>query len=163
MAQICRFFSEPDNENGFLSNSFMKSFTLNIDGNVIEFSSVKQAKEYGKAYLFQDYDIIPEIIATNNPNNLKELGRRVKNFNENIWKQHRYDIVYQAVKAKFFQNTELRVLLQNTHNDILAYASQSDKIWGIGLLQNDVMAQNPENWNGLNLLGKILERVREQL
>ena len=163
MAQNCRFFSEPDNENGFLSNCFMKSFTLNIKGDVIEFSSVKQAKEYGKACLFEDYDIIPEIIATNNPNNLKELGRRVKNFNENIWKQHRYDIVYQAVKAKFFQNTELRVLLQNTHNDILVYASQSDKIWGIGLLQNDVMVQNPENWNGLNLLGKILERVREQL
>lgn len=141
----------------------MKSFTLNIDGDVIEFSNVEQAKVYGKAHLFQDYDIIPEIIATNNPNNLKELGRRVKNFNETIWKQHRYDIVYQAVKAKFFQNTELRVLLQNTHNDILVYASPSDKIWGIGLLQYDVIAQNPENWNGLNLLGKILERVREQL
>ena len=161
MAQNCRFFSDPDNENGFLSNNFMKSFTLN--GDVIEFSSVKQAKEYSKARLFQDYDIIPEIIATYNPNNLKELGRRIKNFNENIWKQHRYDIVYQAVKAKFFQNTELRVLLQNTHNDILVYASPLDKIWGIGLLQNDVMVQNPENWNGLNLLGKILERVREQL
>ena len=65
--------------------------------------------------------------------------------------------------AKFRQHTDLRVLLQNTGNDIIANASPYDKIWGIGLSENNIMVQNQDNWIGLNLLGKILQRVRNHI
>lgn len=42
-------------------------------------------------------------------------------------------------------------------------ASPSDKIWGIGLSQNDPRASDRSKWRGTNWLGEILTEVREEL
>lgn len=36
-----------------------------------------------------------------------------------------------------------------------------DRIWGIGLAQDDEKTNNPNLWRGLNLLGFALMRVRD--
>jgi predicted NAD-dependent protein-ADP-ribosyltransferase YbiA (DUF1768 family) len=46
---------------------------------------------------------------------------------------------------------------------ILVEASPYDKIWGIGMLQSDPNATDHTKWKGLNLLGYILTRVRDDL
>ena len=38
-----------------------------------------------------------------------------------------------------------------------------DKIWGIGLAEDDPRAWNKKSWNGKNLLGEVLTRVRNKL
>ena len=53
--------------------------------------------------------------------------------------------------------------LKNTNNRILVEASPVDKIWGIGIAQNDKNAQIPYYWNGLNLLGYALMETRDLL
>lgn len=42
-------------------------------------------------------------------------------------------------------------------------ASPYDKIWGIGLSESDPRAQNPQQWQGENWLGQVLETVRKSL
>ena len=38
-----------------------------------------------------------------------------------------------------------------------------DRIWGIGLDEEDTRAWNKKTWMGQNLLGEILTRVRDKL
>ena len=46
---------------------------------------------------------------------------------------------------------------------VLVEASPVDRIWGIGLAADDVRAQKPGQWRGLNLLGFALMEVRREL
>jgi len=65
--------------------------------------------------------------------------------------------------AKFSQNPQLKAFLLGTGSRILVEASPVDKIWGIGLAQDNPAAENPKQWKGLNLLGFALMEVRQQL
>jgi len=57
----------------------------------------------------------------------------------------------------------LRAFLCSTQGLFIAEASPHDAIWGIGLSADDPRAQDVENWPGLNLLGKALVQVRNEL
>ncbi len=69
----------------------------------------------------------------------------------------------QANFAKFSQHPELKNFLLATKDHILVEASPVDKIWGIGMAQDHLHTQDPSQWQGLNLLGFALMRVRDQL
>jgi hypothetical protein len=71
--------------------------------------------------------------------------------------------VVNANLAKFSQNSELKEFLLNTGNRVLVEASPVDKIWGVGLAQDNSASENPNTWKGLNLLGFALMEVSEQL
>ena len=43
------------------------------------------------------------------------------------------------------------------------FASPTDRIWGIGLTEDDPRAWNKKSWRGRNLLGEVLTRVRDRL
>jgi len=115
-----------------------------------------------KALLFQDYDTAAAILRETSPRQMKKLGRAVKGFKDKVWKQHRETIVYRNSIAKFTQNDHLREALLKT-NGMLVEASPSDAIWGIGLHEDDAKRMPPSKWPGLNLLGKSLTRVRNEL
>ena len=46
---------------------------------------------------------------------------------------------------------------------VLVEASPVDSIRGIGLAADNARAENPRQWNGLNLLGFALMEVRDRL
>lgn len=129
--------------------------------NQIVFSNAEQAMMYYKAKLFKDEHSAKLILETTDPSTIKRLGRQVKNFNESTWKSHRERIVTQINLAKFSQNPSLQTALLSTGDKILVEASPYDKIWGIGYAKKDAMS-NVDKW-GLNLLGKCLMKVRQQL
>jgi ribA/ribD-fused uncharacterized protein len=116
-----------------------------------------------KARLFGDEEVRAKIIATKDPSVAKKLGRAVSNFEESIWREHRYQIVCRASLLKFGQNPELRRYLLSTGSAILVEASPKDAIWGIGLGAKDPKATQPAAWPGLNLLGFALMDARETL
>jgi ribA/ribD-fused uncharacterized protein len=115
-----------------------------------------------KAALFGDQDIRAQVLTAPTPNAAKALGRNMRGFNEHDWLQHRYAIVVRANQAKFSQNPELNAFLKGTGSRIIVEASPVDSIWGIGLAQDHVNANNPNLWQGLNLLGFALMQVRDE-
>jgi hypothetical protein len=116
-----------------------------------------------KARLFADDATFSQIMAYSHPNEAKQLGRMVKNFDAQVWENHRFDIVEQGNLAKFSQNPALKAFLLATGHRVLVEASPADNIWGIGLAQDHTHAQQPHHWRGLNLLGFALMAVRETL
>jgi ribA/ribD-fused uncharacterized protein len=116
-----------------------------------------------KARLFSDEGSRANIIDAESPKAAKQLGREVKNFDEEIWQKHRLALVIEGNHAKFSQNLELAKFLLGTGHDVLVEASPVDRVWGIGLAASDDRATNPAQWRGLNLLGFALMEVRARL
>jgi ribA/ribD-fused uncharacterized protein len=113
-----------------------------------------------KAAMFDDEAARVEVLSVPNPVAAKAAGRKVKGFDEAVWVQRRFEIVVRANEAKFSQNPELGRFLMGTGSRVLVEASPVDRIWGIGLAQDDDRANNPSLWQGLNLLGFALTKVR---
>ncbi len=152
-------FHKPEDENGFLSNWYPSSFEL--EG--IKFTSSEQYIMYHKATLFHDDQIVEAILATSDPAEEQDLGRKVKNYDDSIWNGHKQIITYRALLAKFDQNPDLLAKLVDTGDAILAESSYSDKVWGTGRSIIDDRCLDPKQWDGQNLLGYTLMEVRDQL
>jgi ribA/ribD-fused uncharacterized protein len=116
-----------------------------------------------KAQLFGDEQTADRILAAPTPRAAKELGRSVRNFDEAQWTEHRVSIVFDGNLAKFSQNPALASFLLGTKDRVLVEASPVDRVWGVGLSEDDRNIKDPERWRGLNLLGFALMRVRERL
>lgn len=57
---------------------------------------------------------------------VKSLGRQVKNYNEQIWDEKRFELVKRGVKQKFKQNKHLFDKLMNTQNTLITECSPFD-------------------------------------
>ncbi len=154
---IC--FHNPDEANGYLSNWYLSNFCV---GN-IRYSSMEQYMMYQKALLFDDTEIAGQILGTDDVGKIKALGRSVRNYEDVIWNGMRQLIVYQGLVEKFRQNAELKEKLLNTQGRILAECAVQDRIWGIGLSMKDERRFDMDKWQGQNLLGFSLMRVRTML
>lgn len=124
---------------------------------------VEQYMMYKKAELMGDDDIAAKIMILDEPKEIKQHGRKVKNFDNELWEKHCQEIVEKGNMAKFSQNIALKEKLISTYPKILVESCPKDKIWGIGLSQDDERAWNESTWQGENLLGKILVKVRKRL
>lgn len=131
--------------------------------NGIEYCTAEQFMMAEKARLFDDENVCREILGTKNPREQKALGRKVHNFDAVIWDQYKFSIVYLGNYAKFTQSPELKKQLLETGNSTMVEASPYDKIWGIGLAEEDSRAMNRDEWQGENLLGKVLDAVRARI
>ena len=152
-------FHNPDEINGYLSNWYLSDFTVHG----IKYSSIEQYMMYQKAICFNDKEIAEKILQTDNVGKIKALGREVKNYNDTVWNGLRQVTVYDGLLEKFRQNDELRAKLLSTNADMLAECAVTDKIWGIGLSMKDEQRFDMRKWQGQNLLGFTLMRVREVL
>ena len=116
-----------------------------------------------KALLFDDQASFDKILVAKTPAKAKNLGRKVQNFDLELWKKKCFDVVTAGNVHKFGQDPDLKTFLLNTQDRVLVEASPLDPIWGIGLAANDPKAQDPEQWEGLNLLGFALMAARDVL
>ena len=129
-----------------------------------EFFCAEQEFAYRKACLFNDEKTAEMILGATSPKQCKILGRKVINFDEEVWHKVRYDVMYNACKSKFTQN-------EFAHKELMSYPGKTfvaadpydeDGIWGIGLAENNPKAFNEETWEGQNLLGKVLTQIRDE-
>jgi len=127
----------------------------------VQVNCAEQAMMVHKAALFGDYDAIKGILSTTNANNQKKIGRRVKNFDQKIWDEKKFEIVTKINIEKFSQNEDLKKLLLDTKNKTLVEAAPWDKIWGIGMDIDHPYILEESQWKGSNLLGKALMQTRE--
>lgn len=124
------------------------------------FRSAEQAMMHGKAMLFGDQDMADRILAAKTPFQAKSLGSKVRGFSEEVWARHRFRVVVEANLPKFARIESLGRFLDSTGDAVLAEASPTDPVWGIGLDQFDASAERPDRWPGANLLGFALMEVR---
>ena len=116
-----------------------------------------------KARLFKDYETLEEILSAENQKEIKDLGRKIKNFNEELWNREKYEIVKSGNLAKFSQDENLKEFLLSTGDKIIVEASPYDSIWGIGMGAKDENIEDATAWKGENLLGFALMEVRDLL
>jgi len=143
------------------SNWYPATYTL--DG--IEFNCSEQGVMWAKAKLFGD-ETVAEQILNCNPNQqkkMKDLGRKVSNFDQKKWDEHKVNIYKNHNRAKYTQNNTLKHFLLSTGNKTLVEASPYDRIWGIGLTEENAKKRNPNTWPGQNLLGKLLTEIKNEL
>jgi ribA/ribD-fused uncharacterized protein len=129
----------------------------------VRYVCAEQYMMYGKARLFGDEEVGQRILEAGTPREHKALGRQVRGFDGKVWERERERIVYEGSYAKFTQSTELLEALLATAGTELVEASPYDRIWGVGLSESDPRIQDPAQWRGLNLLGQVLTRLREEL
>lgn len=113
-----------------------------------------------KAIQFNDMDILNKLKTAHNPARAKELGRKIKNYDDAIWNEVRYDRMKEVLIAKF-SDPALKKQLKDTGKRILVEASPMDKIWGIGMDENHPQVEDISKWKGQNLLGQVLMDIRD--
>ncbi|UZS00009.1 NADAR family protein [Chondrinema litorale] len=147
-----------------VSSSFSTFYRSSFIAENKEFNSVVQYIMYKKAGLFLDKSLQMQIIKTSDPQKAYKMGRRISNYNRITW--HNMGLGNQlrfSNKQKFKQNKELKQLLFGTKGKTIVLSDPRDKLWGIGLSENDARGQTRETWNGKNLFGDILTRLRIEL
>jgi ribA/ribD-fused uncharacterized protein len=129
----------------------------------VTFNCAEQAMMYRKADTFADEDAKVAVMAEKDPRGQKAIGRTIKGYDNDTWDQVKYNIVLRNNLLKFTQNPSLKELLILTDGYELVEASPYDKIWGVGLGEDDKMILDKDKWCGENLLGKAIVEVRERL
>jgi len=134
-----------------------------VDPDGVKYNCCEQYMMYKKALLFNDVDIANEIKLEPSPLRQKELGRKIKGFDPEIWDNNKLGIVWYGNFLKFSQHSDLKERLLLTGDRILAEASPIDLIWGVGLKSFDDNILDIKNWKGKNLLGEVLMSIRDIL
>lgn len=142
-----------------LSNWYIADFQVKN----LRFNCVEQFMMFCKAKLFGDEAAAAKILAAPHPKAQKAIGRTVAGYDEATWVERRSRIVALGCYAKFSQNPALKEALLETGESLLVEASPWDRIWGVGLGENDPRILDQSQWQGLNLLGQALSEVRSRL
>ena len=87
------------------------------------------------------------------PLDAKRMGRVVKLRPD--WEDVKYEIMLDALRAKFGNNAKLKEILLSTGDALIYEDSPTDKVWGTG--------EKGGVGTGQNLLGKALMQVRQEL
>ncbi len=157
------FWGHTPNKDGSIGKTCFSQWWLEgfeVDGDI--YRSAEHWMMVGKAKLF-DPDMVSTILEAQSPAEAKKLGRKVRNFNPEIWGEKKFEIVKQGNIHKFSQNEELKEFLLNTGDRVLVEASPYDRIWGIGMSQSNDKSKHPPQWRGQNLLGFALMEARDFL
>lgn len=102
------------------------------------------------------------------PTHARRLARSVLGYDAALWDAERAEVALVGSLAKFAADPALAAALVATASGpagprALVGASPRDREWGVGLSMNDPGVEDPEAWRGDNMLGEVLERVREVL
>lgn len=144
---------------GCFSNFFPCSF--NLEGK--HWTTSEKYFMWKKAMTFGDAEIADEILKHDEPRKIKKLGRQVKNFTTDVWNKVKVDIMYAGVNAKFTQCAECNECIKRFKEQKFVEGNPDDTIWGVGIHYQDKNVFDESKWRGENLLGKILNRVRDEI
>ncbi|KAL8792749.1 MAG: hypothetical protein Q9195_004636 [Heterodermia aff. obscurata] len=144
---------------GFLSQWFLSSF--HDPSTNTTYNCAEQRMMHQKALLFNDTVSARDILATQSPSEQKVLGRKIKGWDDKKWDQVKFEVVVQGTRLKFHEDETLRGHLLATAQRELVEASPRDRVWGIGC-EASFAEEQRAGW-GMNLLGKALMTVREEM
>lgn len=101
-----------------------------------------------KALFFRDARRAKDILDTTDPNDAKQLGRKVDGFDKIIWHQNCLDIMWEGLQYKFNQNKDFKEILINSAPAFLVEGNHwKDTFWGY-----DTNLQKGQNNLGILLM-----------
>lgn len=158
------FWGHQPSKDGKLTQAcFSQWWAADFSVNGIVYKTAEHWMMAEKARLFGDLETLEQILTAISVHDVKSFGRKVKGFDENRWLEKRFDIVVEGNFHKFKQNKDLRDFLLQTGDKVIVEASPIDTVWGIGMAKDSSAAENPGEWQGLNLLGFALMEVRDKI
>lgn len=129
----------------------------------LDFFSSEQLFMFMKAELFNDLQTAFRIFMCIASKDAKALGREVKHFNQERWDEEKYNIMYSTLSIKALQCEEFKNILLENHGKTFVECNPEDRIWAIGLAEDDDRILDPKNWQGENLLGAVLTNLSDSL
>ena len=126
------------------------------------YHSSEQYIQHQKCLIFGDHETADSILKADTAIDCKNIGRDVKNFEPEKWKQNAKARCTPGILAKFEQNPLLSELLKSTGMKTIVESCR-DKDWGTGVPLYNPNSLNSDTWNSQGLLGEILEAVHTTL
>ena len=161
MKNVVYFYNHNHGAYRCFSQFFSSTFTIEDDTESVTYNCAEQYYQHQKALFFNDYSIAFKIMGTSDPNIQKKLGRCIAGFNRDVWLKECYDVCRRGTIAEYSQHHDLLQTLLSTKGNLLAEASPTDCIWGIGI--SAAQSKAKIRWKGSNLLGKVLMDVRDNV
>lgn len=140
---------------------FPVNFT--VGGEYVDFTTSEQFYMACKAAHFDDESSFQLILEAPDAKSAKAIGRKVAGFDAAEWDRVSTSTMYYAIYNKFFQNHLFMEKLIATGSKVLVEASPVDRIWGVGLHEDDDAILDEKNWLGQNRLGLVLMQVRRDV
>ena len=154
-----------DKHVAFWGSEFSNFYPCRFEYDGVKWKSSEQCFMAQKAKFFNDEETYNLILKAETPKEAKKLGRLVKNYDDKKWEKIREKTMYDIVLQKFIQNNDLQLLI--TRKDLIdktfVEGSPFDEIYGVKMDYRNPNIDDESNWNGTNLLGKILCNVRSYL
>ena len=144
MTDAIRFYSVSD-EYGEFSN--FAPYLIRLAG-----KTWPTSEHYFQAQKFEDPAEREAVRRAKSPMLAARMGRDRKKKLRRDWESAKVSVMTDAVRAKFTQHEELRVLLLGTADAKIVEHTENDDYWGDG-----------GDGSGRNMLGQILMRVRTEL
>ncbi len=144
MPDVINFYSVGD-EYGCFSN--FAHYPIKLGGKIWPTS-----EHYFQAQKFDDEQLREAIRKTKSPMLAARMGRDRKNKLKRAWESIKVAVMTEAVRAKFMQHDDIRVILLNTGDAKIVEHTENDDYWGDG-----------GDGSGKNMLGQILMRIRAEL
>jgi ribA/ribD-fused uncharacterized protein len=139
-----RFFSKSDTY-----SEFSNFAPFGID---LESAWWPTVENYYQAQKFIDAALRKMIRKAEKPPIAKSIADKHKDAIRADWDQIKDEVMYRAVRRKFELHPELKALLLATGDEELIEAAPTDTYWGVG-----------RDGTGQNKLGRIIERIRDEL
>ena len=138
-------------------------YTCKIEINGHVYHSSEQYLQEQKAVVFNQMNIAKQIKQAATPHECKKLSREIPNYTHSIWVEKAPIILEEVLRVKLQQNPICHKSLQDTNTKVLGEATK-DNTWGTGLslLDESTNKLNVTNWTGNNIMGRILEKIRDE-
>jgi hypothetical protein len=98
------FWGHQPSKDGSITKTCLSQWwecAFEVDG--LLYNSAEQYMMAEKAKLFGDAGVREKILQAKHPKQIKDLGRCVSGFDEDIWQENRYGIVITGNHAKFYK------------------------------------------------------------
>ena len=90
---LCFWGHTPKQKDVIDKSCLSQWFPAKFEIEAIQYRNTEQYMMAQKAKLFADNEIFQKILQATHPKEMKALGRLVKNYREDLWQQHRFEIV----------------------------------------------------------------------
>jgi ribA/ribD-fused uncharacterized protein len=156
------FYSKMTESPFVVFSNFTPATFKDVRGN--EFNCTEQYFMYKKWETFNNDNIElgNAILAETDPKKIREYGRKIQNFDDDVWTEHRRHHMKIGNCLKYSQNPKLEEILLQSGDKTLYEANPFDNIWGIGFSGEKAQGIDPQMY-GTNLLGQILMEIRDEI